>query len=115
MPFELENTKKEVKENLDWIYAQEYEKDEDQASEALFKWFFFSDLRIQKLFLSKICGVRPIGLGWHKLNLQPRGKRGVPDAVLLLADDSKLLFEVKIKQNAVSREQLKRHLRDAGL
>jgi hypothetical protein len=34
---------------------------------------------------------------------------------LHLADDSQVLFELKVKQNAVSREQIKRHLRDAGL
>lgn len=115
MPFELENTEKELQENLDWLYAQEYKAKENQATEALFKWFFFSNPKVQQLFLSRICRVRSAALPWRKLNLQPRGKRGVPDAALLLADDSKLVFEVKTKQNSVSRNQLKRHLKDAGL
>src|SRR6266850_4403906 len=115
MPFEIENAKKEVQENLDWLFAQEYEAEENQATEALCKWFFFSDPKVQKLFLSKICRVRPAALPWHTLHLQPRGKSGVPDAALVLADGTKLLFEVKIKQNSVSRKQLKRHLKDAGL
>jgi hypothetical protein len=115
MPFALENTKKEIQENLDWMYAQEYQVEENQATEALFKWFFFSSSQVQKLFLSKICHVRPAALPWLKLNLQPRGKSGVPDASMLFADSTKLVFEVKIKQNSVSRKQLKRHLKDAGM
>ncbi|SRR6266436_1513085 len=115
MPFELENTKKDAQENVDWLYAQEYEAEENQATEALFKWFFFSGPQVQKLFLLKICRVRLAALPWRTLNMQPRGKSGVPDAALLLTDGTKLLFEVKIKQNSVSRKQLKRHLKDAGL
>jgi len=115
MPFELENTEEDVQDNLDWLYGQEYKAEENQATEALFKWFFFSIPKVQKLFLSKICHVRPTAIPWRTLNLQPRGKSGVPDAALLLADGTKLLFEAKIKQNSISRKQLKRHLKDAGL
>jgi hypothetical protein len=115
MPFELENNKKEVQENLDWIYAQDYKGEENQATEALFKWFFFAAPKVQQLFLSKICHVRLAALPWRKLMLQARGKRGVPDAILLMKDGAKVIFEVKIKQNSVSRKQLKRHLKDAGL
>ncbi len=115
MAFELENTEKEVQDKLGWLYSQRYKGKENQATEALFKWFFFSSQKIQKLFLSKICGVQLSVLPWTKLNLQIVGKRGVPDAALLLKEGSKLLFEVKIKPDSVSRKQLKRHLKDAGL
>jgi len=115
MPFEIENIKTEVRENQDWLFAQEYEAAENQATEALLKWFFFSVPQVQKLFLSRICHVPLAAQPWRKLNLQPRGKSGVPDATLLLANGTKLVFEVKIKQNSVSRKQLKRHLKDAGL
>ena len=115
MPLAVGNSRKEVAENSGWFYSQGYDKDEDRATEALFKWFFFSDRKIQNLFLSRICGVRISGLRWQRLNLQPRGKKGVPDAVLLFADDSKLLFEIKIKQKSVHRGQLRHQLHDAGL
>jgi|SRR5437879_923589 len=97
MPFELANTKKEVVENWDWILVQEYKTGENQATEALFKWFFFSRARVQKRFLSRICGVPAKGIVWQRLTLQRRGKKGMPDAVLHLADNSQLLFEVKAK------------------
>jgi len=115
MPFELENTEKDVQENVDWLLAQEYKTEENQATEALFKWFYFSGPKVQKLFLSRICRVPPAAIPWRKLTLQAKGKSGVPDASLLLADGTKLLFEAKIKQNSISRKQLKRHLKDAGL
>jgi len=115
MPFELQNTKSNLDENLDWLYAQEYEGEENQATEALFKWFYFSSQKVQSLFLTSVCRVPKAAIPWRQLNLQPRGKSGVADATLLLADQTKLVFEVKIKQNSVSRKQLKRHLKDAGL
>lgn len=52
---------------------------------------------------------------WRKLTLQAKGKSGVPDAAVLLADGTKLLFEAKTKQNSIRRKQLRRHLNDAGL
>jgi len=115
MSFELGSTEKEVQENIGWLFAQEYKTEENQATEALFKWFFFSSPKVQKLFLSRICRVPLTAIPWRTLTLQARGKSGVPDAALLLADGTKLLFEAKIKQNSISRKQLKRHLKDAGL
>jgi hypothetical protein len=35
--------------------------------------------------------------------------------VIILGDDSQLLFEVKISQNSASATQIRRHLRDAHL
>ena len=113
MPFELEPS--ELKDNLDWLYTQDYAQGENHVTEALFKWFFFSNPKIQKRFLSKICGVPGRRASWKRLNLQRRGKRGTPDAVLTLANGSELLFEVKVKQQAVSRKQAIRHLKDAGI
>lgn len=114
MRFEIENTKKDSIENIDWLFWQEYETAENQVTEALLKWFYFSHPRVQKRFLSIICGVKGHKANWRRLNLQLKGKKGIPDAVLHLNDGSRLLFEVKIKQNSVSRKQLIRHLRDAG-
>src|SRR5258708_23117816 len=115
MPFELENTEKEREENVDWLIAQEYKTEENQATEALFKWLFFSVPKVQKLFLSRICRVSPGAIPWRTLTLQAKGKSGVQDAVLLLADGTKLLFEAKIMKNSITRKQLKPHLKDDRL
>jgi len=103
------------REDLDWLYSQDYKGEENQVTEALFKWFFFSQFRLQKLFLSRVFKVPSKKANWKEFDLQRRGRRGTPDAVVTLGDGSQLLVEVKIKEKSVSISQIKRHLRDAHL
>jgi hypothetical protein len=102
-------------EDLDWLFTQDYKGEENQVTEALFKWFFFSRLRVQKAFLTKVCKVPIKKALWRGFDLQKKGRRGTPDAVVTLADGSQLLVEVKIKEKTVSTRQVIRHLRDAHL
>lgn len=64
--------------------------------------------------MSRICNVKGKRSKWQKLSLQEKGRKGTADGRLLLGDGSHLLFELKIKPNAVSSKQLKRHLKDSG-
>ena len=100
MPFHLVRGKHD--EDLDWLYSQDYKGEENRATEALFKWFFFSQFRLQRLFLSKVFKVPSKKAKWKEFDLQRRGRRGTPDAVVTLGDGSQLLVEVKIKENSVS-------------
>jgi hypothetical protein len=119
MPFELENRKDGPKgrdNNFHWLFNQEYKDGENHVTESLFKWFFLSTHKVQDRFLSEICSLRGNhSKKWTRLNLQSKGKTGTPDATLHFEDGMKILFEVKIKENSVSRTQLKRHLNDAGM
>jgi hypothetical protein len=105
----------DFKEDLDWLYSQDYKGEENRVTEALFKWFFFSRFRLQKLFLSRVFGVKGNKAKWKGFDLQRRGRRGTPDSVVTLGDRSQLLVEVKIKEKSASTSQIKRHLRDAHL
>jgi len=113
MPFHL--VRDELKEDLDWLYTQDYKGEENQVTEALFKWFFFSRWAVQKAFLARVCKVPIKKAKWREFDLQKKGKRGTPDAVITLGDASQLLVEVKIKEKSVSNRQIVRHLRDAHL
>jgi len=110
----IELKKSEAAEELDWLLVQEYKGSENQVTEALFKWFFFSRTTVQKRFLSKICQVRGKNASWKEFSLQEKGKKGTADASIVLGNNSRVLFEFKTKDNAVSSKQLKRHLKDAG-
>ena len=118
MRFELENRKDGpdgLRQNLDWLYSQDYKDGENHVTESLFKWFFFSRSEIQYKFLAEICAIKGKVSGWTKLNLQRKGRTGTPDAVLHFRDGQQVLFEIKIKEKSVSQGQLKRHLKDAGI
>jgi len=110
----IEVLRTEADQELDWLYMQEYKTGENRVTEALFKWFYFSRPLAQRKFLSRICEIRGERARWTQLSLQDRGRKGTADATITLGGGSRLLFEVKIKPNAVSSTQLKRHLRDAG-
>jgi hypothetical protein len=115
MAIDLENSKEDLKSNLDWLYLLEYLKPENHATEALFKWFFFSRPPVQRVFLMKMCGIPASRAKWGSFSLQRAGQSGTPDAIVDLQNGSKVLFEVKIKPKSISRGQLRRHLDDAGL
>jgi hypothetical protein len=118
MPFQLENRKDGpdgISANLDWLYTQDYEDGENHVTESVFKWFFFSSARLQVQFLVEMCGLPKRDSRWTSFNLQKKGKTGTPDATLHLENGQQILFEVKIKPKTVSRHQLIRHLKDAGL
>jgi hypothetical protein len=67
MPFEL--TRGQLEEDYDWLYVQDYKGGENQVTEALFKWFFFSRSGVQRRFLSKICYVHGKQAVWKRFNL----------------------------------------------
>ncbi len=108
----------EIEREYDWLFVQEYVGHENQATEALLKWFCFSSPAVQRQFLRRICGLRRVTRHrqiWDEMYLQTKEKRGVPDAKVVLRDKYVLVVESKVNTRSIGRKQVKQHLRDVGV
>jgi len=103
--------------HFEWLFSQWYRGAENQATEALVKWFCYSSSFVQRQFLTKLCALKKVPrkkFAWDELELQAKSKKSVPDAKIWLEQKFVLLVEGKVRQDTVSVKQLKRHFKGVG-
>ena len=113
----MKDNERDNEPHFEWLFCQWYEGAENQATEALLKWFCYSSSSAQRQFLMKLCGLKKIPrkkFTWDEMEIQAKSKRSVPDGKIWLEKKYVLLVEGKIRENTVSLKQLKRHFKGIG-